>query len=102
MTLFLIFVLVSYVVFEIDIAVQMSLACQLCTPTQCGPGIQDPHRSRVAFLGDPLDRASQLGALKDVYLNHRCEVCAHELCTGKPYLDRRTLGGNTGERTLCS
>ena len=35
---------------------------------------------------------SQQGALKDVYLKHRCEVRTHELCTGKPYLDRRTLG----------
>ena len=50
-TLFPIFVLFSFVVFDIAIAIQISFACQLCTPTQCGPGTQDPHRSRFAFLG---------------------------------------------------
>ena len=50
-TLFPIVVLFSFVVFEIAIAIPISFACQLCTPTQCGPGTQDPHRSRVAFRG---------------------------------------------------
>ena len=34
---------------------------------------------------------SQPGALNYVSLKHRCEVCAEELFTAKPYLDRCSL-----------